>query len=147
MKNKSQIFAFLAAAATIFIFYNSSRTAAESSAASSFFSDMVMKRFSFANADSVIFFVRKTAHATEFFAQSFLICAAYFFGKSKLSEKIANVLFFGLLTACSDELLQHFVEGRADMVTDIWIDFAGTVAALAVSVALSAVFEKRRKKR
>lgn len=137
MKNKSCIFAFLAAAVTIFIFYNSSRNAAESSASSAIFSDFVTKFVPFASNDTIVVIVRKCAHVTEFFLQSFMIGWAYFFGKSKFSDKIVNVLFWGLMTACTDEFIQHFSEGRADLVTDVWIDFIGTVCAAAAVLFLT----------
>ena len=132
MKRKEYIFAALATAVTIFIFFNSSRTAVESSESSSFFSNWIMMHFPFENADKVVYFVRKTAHMTEFFAQSLMISLHYICKRVKFPKKAVNVLFLGLLTACTDELIQHFVEGRADLVTDVWIDFCG--AGLAVCV-------------
>ena len=91
-----------------------------------------MKNFTLTDIDEITFFVRKAAHFTEFFVQGLMIGLAYLFGRHKFSERFVYVLFFGLLTACSDELLQHFIEGRSDMVTDIWIDFSGVVFAVIV---------------
>lgn len=137
MKNKSRVFAFLAIVATVFIFFNSLQNATKSDASSSVFVNVVIGLFPKTNIGTVTFLVRKAAHMTEFFVQAFMIGLAYVFGKRKFTERVVYVLFFGLLTACFDELLQHFVEGRADLVTDIWIDFCGAVFATVLCFIIS----------
>ena len=42
----------------------------------------------------------------------------------------------GLLTAVTDETIQRYVAGRSSQVTDVWIDFAGVVAGMLVSLVL-----------
>ena len=54
--------------------------------------------------------------------------------------KACIIMFFGLLTACTDELLQHFVSGRADLVIDIWIDFSGGLIAVLLCFFISVLF-------
>ncbi len=144
MKNKSYIFAVLAVFATVFILFNSAQPAAESSESSAFFVNFLMKYIWFTDVNQLTFFVRKTAHMTEFFVQALMISMAYLYGKNKFTDRFVHVMFFGLLTACSDELLQHFVEGRSDMVTDIWIDFSGVLFAVIIYYIL--YLKKVRKK-
>lgn len=147
MKKRSLFFAISALLATAFIFYNSMQPATESSASSSLFVDFVMERLSKLNinpdTDTLTFFVRKAAHITEFFLQGMLISLAYLFGNHKFSSRMVYIMFFGLLTACTDELLQHFVSGRADLVIDIWIDFSGGLIAVLLCFFISVLYEKK----
>lgn len=148
MKHKSILFATLAIISTFFIFHNSMQNAATSEMSSSIIVDFVMHelaRFgSFPDYGTVTVIIRKTAHITEFFIQSFFISIAYFFGKSKFSQRVIYVLFFGLLTACCDELIQKFVNGRGSLVTDIWIDFSGVLLAALFYFIISALSGKRK---
>ena len=148
MKHKSALFAALGAAATCFIFRNSLQNAAESSASSGVIVNFVIREFarfgSRLDSGTVTVIVRKLAHIAEFFMQGFFISLAYFFGKSKFSQRIVYVLFFGLITACTDELIQNFVSGRGSLVTDIWIDFIGVLLAALCYFVISALSGKRR---
>lgn len=133
MKHKSALFAFLSILATGFIFYNSLKTSAESAASSSVIVDFIVNQFSRFNKNldyaTLTVLIRKLAHVAEFFIQSLFISLFYFFKKSKFSARAVHVMFFGLLTACTDELIQNFVYGRGSLVIDIWIDFAGVILA------------------
>ncbi|MDD5833249.1 MAG: VanZ family protein [Clostridiales bacterium] len=46
----------------------------------------------------------------------------------------ASSVFFGLLTALTDETIQLFVEGRSGQITDVWIDFAGVCFGTAAAI-------------
>ncbi|MDO5140406.1 MAG: VanZ family protein [Eubacteriales bacterium] len=46
----------------------------------------------------------------------------------------AASVFFGLLTALTDETIQLFVEGRSGQITDVWIDFAGVCFGTAAAI-------------
>lgn len=148
MKHKSVIFAVLAIAATCFIFHNSLQNATVSGASSGVIVNFIMREFArFGSAldrGTVTVIIRKLAHITEFFIQGFFVSLAYFFGKSKFSQRLVYVLFFGLLTACCDELIQNFVSGRSCLVTDVWIDFIGVLLAALCYFILSALSGKRR---
>lgn len=66
--------------------------------------------------------LRKAAHFTEFALLGGLFAwNARLWGKQSLSLPLLG----GLLAAMVDETLQLFSPGRASMVTDVWIDFAG----------------------
>lgn len=148
MKNKSVLFSFFALVVTAFIFYNSVQTAAESRNSSGrvvlFLMDWFARLGWRLDYNTMTVLVRKCAHITEFFVQGLFVSLAYFFGKSKFSKRVVYVAFFGLLTACVDELLQFFVDGRGSLVTDIWIDFSGVLLAVLFYFIISALSGKRR---
>ena len=148
MKKKSLIFAILALLATGFIFYNSMKTAAESSASSGTIVNMIIDWFSHINKhldrDTITVLVRKTAHVVEFFMQGLFISLAYYFGKYSFSKRIVYLLFWGLLTACTDELIQNFFHGRAGLVYDIWIDFIGVLLAAVLYFIITALSGRKK---
>ena len=86
--------------------------------------------------------VRKTAHILLFAILGVLaqLCAEKHLKKRKW---IAAVLFC-LLYAISDEVHQMFVPGRAGLVSDVLIDFAGSIAGIGILLVIIKI--KRRKK-
>lgn len=79
--------------------------------------------------------IRKTAHFTAFAALGF--CASMFLGRRKLfSWKSLGTLIFCFLYACSDELHQYFVPGRACMFTDVLIDTSGSLTGMLFSLII-----------
>ena len=126
MKRKNIIFLLLFIISTIFIFKNSAKPASESTVQSSFFVDWVINNFSmlFKNRDVTTVFIRKLAHFAEFFMQSSFLSLTVF--SEKYHKSVIYILFTGLLTACTDEFIQLFFNGRGSMVSDIFIDFSGT---------------------
>ena len=127
-------FILAAVAVTLFIFSNSLETAEVSSAKSGFFSDILMwilEAFDcYAKEGTIVRIVRKTAHILEFAAQSFFITGSFCCGFFK---RLPIVLTLGGITACIDECLQLFSDGRAAMVGDVFIDFSGSVLGFFVA--------------
>jgi len=147
MKRKSVLFAILAIIATGYIFYNSLQTAPESSAASKGIINFLYNHLSLywkIDYSTLTLLVRKAAHIFEFFVQGLFISLAYLFGKNRFSKRVVYVMFFGLLTACTDELIQNFVYGRGCLVVDIWIDFIGVLLAVFLYFLISAFSGKHR---
>ncbi len=146
MKKIKIVFWLLFAAVTVFIFKNSAKPAAESSQQSGIFVSLAVRYlgFLFKNADSAVVAVRKSAHFFEFFLQGAFLSAALF--SVKYHKALIYVLFTGLFTACTDELIQLFFEGRGSMVSDIFVDFAGTCFACICFVFAWLAAEKRRKR-
>lgn len=118
---------------TVFIFVNSIRDAAQSSSQSHVVVKVTKAIIKTVKPDKEIdndiltHFVRKLAHYTEFFFQSaalggFIYCITKRFN-------VIYILFSGLFTACCDELIQLFSDGRSAQVSDIFIDFSGCVTA------------------
>ncbi len=90
--------------------------------------------------------LRKYAHMGEYF-----LLAVFSFGffREVTLERIPRKAFLFSLTlnflyACTDEIHQLFVPGRAGRFTDVLVDTAGTLAALLLLV-LAAALRKERK--
>lgn len=141
---KKFIYIIGALAATAFIFSNSLKTATVSDASSNVIVEYVkmilMKIGLGIDSARLVYPVRKTAHVTEFLLQGMFISGCF---GGKYKGRIIYILFFGLLTACVDELIQSFVPGRGSLVSDVFIDFAGTSAA----AVIAGMLHMRRKKR
>ena len=60
---------------------------------------------------------------------------------------IPYVFFAGLGTAFVDETIQLFSEGRAGMITDMWIDFSGVVLGTAIMLLFYFVYQRIRRKK
>ena len=71
--------------------------------------------------------LRKLAHFSEFFVLGFLLAKC-------LPARFALPALLALLCALGDETIQLFVPGRSGQVRDIWIDFAGAAAAIALTL-------------
>lgn len=129
--NRKVIFRVLAILATAFIFSNSLKTAelsAQSSGRLVRIFEWFFGLFSYhPDVDTLQNIVRKTAHFLEFSLQGFLVCGSF---SVRFRERAVHVLFFGLMTACVDEYLQLFFEGRGSQIQDVFIDFAGTLWGL-----------------
>lgn len=121
-------FIIAAVAVTLFIFSNSLESAAVSSEKSGFFSDILMwilGAFEYgAEEEAIVRIVRKSAHIIEFAVQG--VCVAGCFLREYM-KRLPYVLVLGGITACVDEFLQLFSDGRAAMITDVFIDLSGTV--------------------
>lgn len=140
MKRRT-VFAILAVLMTAFIFYNSAQPAVESARTSGFITGRLIEILAYfgiqMNFGPLEDIIRKIAHITEFFVQSVLIANSF---SGKYKKRIVYILFLGLLTACLDEYIQLFFDGRGGMISDIFIDFGGT----ALGAAISGIFRRKR---
>ena len=131
------------ALATLFIFSNSLQSAEVSSGESGVIVDAIARILwgigIDVQRDSLITFVRKSAHIAEFTLHGILLANCF---EMQYKKRIIYILFFGLLTACVDEYIQLFSPGRAGMVQDVFIDFIGTVIGMLV---VGASYRLRRK--
>lgn len=141
MKRK-YIFMIMALGMTAFIFWNSAQPAIESSQESGRLVALTEKLLSYfgiyVNYDIMQIIVRKTAHITEFCVQAMLISGSF---SGKYRKRIVYILFYGILTACIDEYIQLFQDGRSGEIADVFIDFAGTAAG----TAICGIFRRRRR--
>jgi len=130
---------------TAFIFYNSLQDANESSSATYAFIRYIAPLLNIFSIDtnSQYFghFIRKLAHFTEFTIQSVLINITFIKYRVKMKKFYIYTLFFGLLTAVTDEFIQLFSDGRSSQVSDVLLDFSGVVAGL----LLTALFNIKKK--
>ncbi len=90
--------------------------------------------------------VRKLAHFSEFAAVGgLLLSCAYCFYRRRPQRYAVQVLFAGLSAALIDETIQLFIEGRAGMIADVWIDFAGVVTGALLLLAFYAVYRRTKR--
>lgn len=88
--------------------------------------------------------VRKSAHFAEFAVLgvlSFLLAHSY-----PISVRLCIVLSLGycLLFAVSDEVHQLFIDGRAGRISDVLIDFLGSVSAVMAIVGILCLKKKKK---
>lgn len=144
---KRTIFIIAAVIATLFIFENSLQSGDVSSKSSNAIADAVRKGWEFLgftiNRKTMNQFVRKTAHVLEFGLQGLFLTGCY---SGKFSQRIIYVFFFGLMTACVDEFIQVFSDGRASMIQDVFLDFIGTAVGLLVYWFLHNLKRKKLRK-
>ena len=108
------------------IWGNSAMTGTDSQAVS----DWVLRLLSFLpDGDLGILLVRKAAHFSEFALLGVLIGWMSVLLKGGTCP---GILGLGLGCGCIDETIQYYVPGRASMLTDVWIDFFGFSAGLAL---------------
>lgn len=138
MKNKRLIFAW---AAFIFwiglIFFMSNQPGDVSSKQSG----LVIKIFEMIGIDLTTklgelanFLVRKAAHFTEYFILYFVtvnLLKHYF----NIKKSIIYGFLFCFFYACTDEIHQYFIPGRAMAVKDVLIDTSGALLAMIIRSA------------
>ena len=141
---KNYTYLILALLVTAFIFSNSMHSAEESSEISGGLLNIIThftERFNFTISHN---FLRKAAHFTEFFVQGTFFALFFKNMRLRLRGGAVYVAFFGLFTACCDEFIQLFFDGRGSQVSDVFIDFSGTVTSILLIAAILCI--KRRKK-
>lgn len=147
-KNKKNIAWGLLVAWMIFIFYMSNQPGDVSSEQSKF----VVYLFSLIGLDLnshfgelATFIIRKGAHFTEYMILYFLtINVLKYYVKSKTIYLYSLVIVFGY--ACTDEIHQLFVEGRAGKFTDVMIDTSGGIFGMLIVYIKNIIRVKINKK-
>ncbi len=145
---KKKIFLTLTILWTAFIFFNSLQVQEESAQMSGFFTALAMRMLGAVglgdiDTGSLSHIVRKIAHFAEFFIQGALLSVLADCITQKYRYAVVYVLFAGLLTACCDEFIQIFVDGRGSAIGDVFIDFGGTVCAVFLFALRHYFFEKK----
>ena len=82
--------------------------------------------------------VRKIAHVLEFTSLGVLLAGSF-------RHHLRDAALCGLLIACVDETIQLCSPGRASMIQDVWIDFAGVLAGIAALYFGYILWKKTRK--
>lgn len=90
-------------------------------------------------------FIRKLAHFTIYACLSMPVCT--FWGYIDIRRKTRYILSFGipLLYAVSDEIHQYFVPGRYCSAIDVFIDFMGITAGIALICIIKKILRKFKK--
>ena len=124
-----KLYGIVALAFTGFIFYNSSLPAPVSDENSYYFVNLISWINAFLDKpeplEEMNHYIRKTAHFTEYFVQSLLLCNAFQTDRADRQNSHSCILLLSLLTAVLDEYIQLFSPGRSGQVTDIMLDFSG----------------------
>lgn len=91
------------------------------------------------------FLVRKCAHMSEYAILAILFVQLY---RNTCYFKYAVILSLvsSFLYACSDEIHQLFVEGRAGMFQDVMIDTIGAIIALMIWYYVNLWFQRYKKR-
>ncbi|HOJ10987.1 MAG TPA: VanZ family protein [Clostridiales bacterium] len=97
----------------------------------SLFSERFLEFFSY-TGKNYEFFLRKTAHFTEYFVLSLLFYKTMIVSNIRAGKSIVITLAFCFLYAVSDEIHQIFVPGRAFALRDVIIDTLGAAFGLSV---------------
>lgn len=102
-------------------------------------------------ADSIEYFVRKTAHMTEFAVLSILLFVWLGLWEMTLFRRGITAFLATAVYAASDEFHQLFVPGRAGRVSDVLLDSTGALAGVIVFILLGklvqALRDRKRRKR
>ena len=84
--------------------------------------------------------LRKLAHFSEFAVLGLLLAQC-------LRAGFSQPALAALLCAAADETVQLYVPGRSGQVRDIWIDFAGALTAVALTLLVRRIVLLRRLRR
>lgn len=76
--------------------------------------------------------VRKNAHAFVYFVLAMIVGATFFTYNLKGKAAIIYIMFTCLFYSVTDEFHQSFVPGRTSLVSDVLIDFSGSIIGLGI---------------
>lgn len=93
--------------------------------------------------------VRKCAHFSEYTLLGFVLrlCLESWFGQKKGRDRTLTAVswFAGAMYACTDELHQLRIDGRAGQWTDVAIDSGGVLAGVLLGVLVIGAAARRKK--
>jgi len=75
-------------------------------------------------------FIRKNAHAVEYFILAVLVSNSLFLLGVKGRKALSCIMFICLFYAVTDEYHQLFIAGRGSSVSDVLIDFGGALIGM-----------------
>lgn len=145
---RSNVAGILAVIWMAVIFAFSAQTKEESSAVSESFSDRLVSATGILFhlhideerlreiADALENIVRKGAHMTEFAILAALLYVWLDRWQWARLRRYGAAVMLAAVYACSDEIHQLFVEGRAGLVSDVFIDSAGALLGLGLFILI-----------
>ena len=80
--------------------------------------------------EKINFFIRKNAHAFEYCLLAVIVSNFLFLIGMRGKNALTTIMFICLLFADDDEFHQLFVPGRTSLVSDVMIDFAGSLIGI-----------------
>lgn len=96
-----------------------------------------------ANFERLHHHVRKLAHMTEYAVLALCLGWSLFLWQKPVRDLWPLHPLLGLFTACVDETIQLFSQGRGSSLLDVWIDMAGFTLAFLLWRLLSASARRR----
>ena len=81
--------------------------------------------------------IRKCAHFTEYALEAFFVAKTLTAFRVRRQTWLAYALLIGLLTAVIDENIQLYSIGRSGQVTDVLLDFSGTIVGVVLAMLIS----------
>lgn len=96
------------------------------------------------NAAKLDYMVRKNAHAFEYIVLAVLVSASFFAFDKKGKQYLIYIVFICLFFAVTDEFHQSFVPGRTSLVSDVLIDFCGSLIGICLFYLLNYKVINRR---
>ena len=81
--------------------------------------------------------IRKCAHFTEYALEAFFVAKTLTAFRVRRQTWLAYALLIGLLTAVIDENIQLYSIGRSGQVTDVLLDFSGTIVGVVMAMLIS----------
>ena len=90
-------------------------------------------------------FIRKNAHAFEYIILAILVSNMLILHGMRGRDAIIYIMFISLLYAVTDEYHQLFVQGRGSLVSDVLIDFGGSLVGLGIYYLFKFEILSRRK--
>ena len=97
--------------------------------------------------DTIGFYVRKSAHATEYaILGALLMLALAAWGLSRLAARAALALPIAAAYAASDEYHQLSVAGRSGEWRDIFVDIAGAAIGIAITLLCMRSYQRKVRK-
>ena len=139
------------------IFWFSSQTSTESSASSDSVLSFFLRFFRIDDMERILhtsalhrfctYILRKSAHLFLYTVLGGLFCVNISQYASTQLQRVVLPLSLGVLYACTDELHQYFVPGRACQVIDVCIDTAGVLLGMLVILGSTALYRRHKAKR
>lgn len=138
---KKNVYLLLSLLIMGFIFGNSMMDAVDSNSESRFLTAFVQSVLNWLGFHVPIgelhHIIRKCAHFTEFALESFFVAKALAAFGVRRPTWLAYALFIGLLTAVIDENIQLYSIGRSGQVTDVLLDFSGTIVGVVMAMLIN----------
>lgn len=96
----------------------------------------------------VDFALRKSAHFLIYGVLGLLLCTTIsLYSDTTRLQKIVLPLSLGILYACTDELHQYFVPGRACQIRDVCIDAAGVLTGILAVLVIGRLLRRHHAKK
>ncbi|NLH44762.1 MAG: VanZ family protein [Acholeplasmataceae bacterium] len=138
---KKIIYLLLSLLIIAFIFGNSMMDATDSNSESRFLTVFVQNVLNWLGFHVPIgelhHAIRKCAHFTEYALEAFFVAKTLTAFRVRRQTWLAYALLIGLLTAVIDENIQLYSIGRSGQVTDVLLDFSGTIVGVVMAMLIS----------